>query len=847
MVFQKYIYFIIFLQFCCFSYGQKFQFSAVSEASRGKKAPFTIANSSENEQLLRASNISVKRTTSSFIYFTTTLSKMDSLYAAGSIADFHFEYAPPAALDDTARKMHRVNQVHDGLAPLPQGYTGKDVILGVVDQGLDHTHPDFIDLQGDSRVIRYWDHSISNPTQVPSPYNYGQVWYASQINNGTITSNEESSGHGTSVTGKAAGNGLANGTNKGMAPETDIIVVETNFNLPNWTLTVADACDYIFSVADSLGKPAVINLSVGSYLGSHDGKDPAGALISTLLNEKNGRIVVAAAGNSGNKQPYHARQSMTPADTNFIWFENNPSGTFGNNTVFFDVWADTSDADFEYALGANQPGPDYANRATTVFRQAQNNMGTTVYDTLRNANNDRIATLEIYTEYEADNFHMQVFFSQVDSTNYRMRFSTTGSGMYDLWSGEFIGLNKIVSAVPSAQDYPPIVNYVLPDNAQSIVSSWNCAPEVVSVGNLRGRLGHIDKNGNQYYPSDMTTPGKIAPSSSRGPNRMGQVKPDISAAGDVTLGSGPTWMLNDPAYNGVVDSGGYHVRNGGTSMAAPTVAGIAALYLEKCNQASWSDFMADLQATAKSDNQTGITPNLRYGDGKVDAFKLMKESNGGLQIVGDTALCQVPVELSTNLPLSNYNWSNGATTSQITVTQPDTVFVTGQNMQNCDVISDTMIIVQGSPLPNSSIAQVENSLVASAAPNYQWFLNDSPLVGDTFQVVYPDTVGFYSVAVAGEDGCKSFSPAFEWTLSLGEEQSGELRLFPNPTNGVVHLNFERGTLEKITLHSLRGKVVHNERVEGKEWSTNLSGYAPGIYLLKVQTNEGNFQRKILLR
>jgi hypothetical protein len=81
----------------------------------------------------------------------------------------------------------------------------------------------------------------------------------------------------------AVGNGRANNTNKGVAPDADIIVVETDFGLPNWTLTIADACDYIFKVADSLGKPAVVNLSLGTYLGSHDGKDPAAEYIDQLF------------------------------------------------------------------------------------------------------------------------------------------------------------------------------------------------------------------------------------------------------------------------------------------------------------------------------------------------------------------------------------------------------------------------------------------------------------------------------------------------------------------------------------------------------------------------------------
>src|SRR5690606_31860979 len=168
------------------------------------------------------------------------------------------------------------------------------------------------------------------------------------------TTSQSDLGHGTTVVGIAAGNGLANGTNKGMAPDAEIIFVETNFDLPNWTLTVADACDYVFRVADSLNKPAVINLSVGSYLGSHDGTDPAGELMEQLVTEKNGRIIVGAAGNSGNEPAYHAQQIMTVTDTNFIWFENNPTGTLGNNTVFFDLWTTVSEAQFRYSFGANR-------------------------------------------------------------------------------------------------------------------------------------------------------------------------------------------------------------------------------------------------------------------------------------------------------------------------------------------------------------------------------------------------------------------------------------------------------------------------------------------------------------
>ncbi|MBK6527629.1 MAG: S8 family serine peptidase [Crocinitomicaceae bacterium] len=141
------------------------------------------------------------------------------------------------------------------------------VIIGYVDSGLDYNHADFKNADGTTRVLYYWDQTLGfDASLTPGKYGYGQVWDSTSINNGTCTSLDNNA-HGTTVTGAGSGNGLATGTNKGVAPESDIIIVETNFSAPNWTLTVADAVDFIFSMADTLGKPAVVNTSVGDYLG----------------------------------------------------------------------------------------------------------------------------------------------------------------------------------------------------------------------------------------------------------------------------------------------------------------------------------------------------------------------------------------------------------------------------------------------------------------------------------------------------------------------------------------------------------------------------------------------------
>lgn len=606
------------------SYSQKILFDKTLRDKPDQLTTFCVPNNLQNKNLLETEGIIIKYSVNDWLFITATPSWINQNMESGNLSDFYFEFAPPTLLSDTARAFHYVNEVHAGSGGLNSPYTGKNVIIGFVDTGIGFNHEDFKDSLGNTRVLNYWDQSMPDNGQSPLPYAYGQVWDSSEINAGLCTSMDDT-GHGSTVAGQACGNARANGQNKGMAPDAKIVVVETDFTRPNWTLTVADACDYIFGIADDMGLPAVVNLSLGSYLGSHDGNDPAAIAIESMLDAKPGRIVVCAAGNSGlgvTNYGYHQQGNPT-SDTNFVWFVNNPFGTaiYGPNTVAFDLWSDISDATWEFAYGLDTQSPSWDFRGRTAFHGAMSSIGTNILDTVWN-NGNQLATIEVTTEIVGSNYHM-LFVAHNDTTNYRYRFMTTGSGKYDLWSGEWMNLNNMYNGVPSQSVFPDSIYYVYRDTLQSVVSSWNCSEKVVSVGNMRNRLTHIDKNLNQYVSADNTPPGALSPNSSKGPNRHGLIKPDITAAGDVSLSAGPLWLLQNGAYNSAIDSNGVHVRNGGTSMASPVVAGIAALYLERCGQATYQDFLDDIHSTAYTDLFTGTVPNNAYGYGKAHALNAL--------------------------------------------------------------------------------------------------------------------------------------------------------------------------------------------------------------------------------
>lgn len=845
-------YYFLLLSFVAFNLhvsaqSDHFRFRQQLERDALTPQAFCVANTPGTLERLLREKIAVKSVTRNWIYIQASPQWVDEAEKNGIIDQFYFENSVPVALNDMMLVTHHVTEVHNGTGGLQTPFTGKDVIIAYVDQGLDYNHPDFIDENGQTRVLYYWDHTLPfDALRTPQPYGYGQLWYASDIQNGICGSNEEATAHGTSVAGAGSSNGRANGKQTGVAPDSKIIVIETNFNLTNWTLTVADACDFVFKKADSLGLPAVVNLSVGSYLGSHDGNDPASELMEQLLDEQPGRIIVCAAGNSGAWGKYHVHGDVD-ADTSFVWFENNPAGQLGANTVYFDLWTDIADAGWNYALAANKNGGTYEERAETVYRTAMTGVGSgPVYDTLYNGSN-RIATIELYPEIVGDNFHLEVYFSAIDSTTYNYAFKTTGTGNYDLWSGTTMGLNAIVSTLPTAAVYPPVVHYAAPDTLVTIVSSWNCSEKVISVGNIRNRFGHTDKNGTYYQPAPSYTAemGELSPNSSKGPSRHGVIKPDISACGDVSLSAGPMWVFSYPAANSVIDEDNWHVRNGGTSMASPVVAGIAALYLEKCHNGTYAGFKSALTGTAFSDGFTGAVPNNAYGYGKAHALNTLLVSNYSATVNGPAQFCGSDTALAvTGSAIDSILWNSGSTLTYDVMSGSGDYFFTSYDNNGCVAYSDTLNVTAGD-IPATPVITVSGNVLSTAAfPNLQWYENGVAIpgeTGNTLTITLPNSSDF-TVVATGTTGCEVSSAAYNPSASLAESEKTPVVLYPNPVTDEL-LILSKETIEEVLFFDVHGNNVKSVKPTGLP--IDVRSFATGAYLVCLKTENAVHWTKII--
>ena len=320
---------------------------------------------------------------------------------------------------DSSRSHNRVNQVHAGMAPLTQSYTGKGVVVGIIDTGIDYTHPDFNDSLGKTRIQFLWDQVLSDSVP-PKPYNYGREWTKAEIDKGkassTLSTAISSYGHGTSVASAAAGNGLAaSGKYKGVAPDADIIFVAADLNKANANL---DAAKYIYAKAALLGKPCVINMSLGDYYGSHDGRDLESQSLKTLINAQTGRSFVAAAGNGGTKA-FHLGYTVG-SDTNFTWFSGG---------AYIAMYGDTNSfRNISFAIGADQISPSYSFRGNIPFSKITPHLGLLGGDTIRNGSN-RICTMLTYGDLVNGVYSMEYVITP--DSSYYWRLMTTGSGKFD--------------------------------------------------------------------------------------------------------------------------------------------------------------------------------------------------------------------------------------------------------------------------------------------------------------------------------------------------------------------------------------------------------------------------------
>lgn len=554
---------------------------------------------------------------------------------------------------DKGREASGVDAVHQG-TDLKMPYTGKGIIVSLFDVGLDPNHINFMDQDGNTRVLGIdrvtgsggSEARFTTPTQIKG-----------------FETDDAKETHGTHVlgiiTGAYKGDVSMNRTTGpnpyyGVAPEADIIVGCGNLYNNN----ILKGVKYITDCAALLGQPAVVNLSLGNTTGMHDNSSSFNKSLAAYGKKA---IIVISAGNDGDT-PMGLRKVFSAGDTELMtsispfspvtgttMASSNFTGSIGfysNDKTPFKLYAGLANSRGTISSKVEINGTMTINSSN--LPGIESSYGTGAYLSVRtnvDTSSQRYAadiTFNLDTTKESPRSTL-VFIIEGNPgqvINGYINGKGKGTNGYDI-AGSFTsrGIEEWTDGTPDGS-----------------INDMACGDNIICIGSYNTRKSwKTISGGNAGYSSIIE--GDISDFSSYGTLADGSTLPHIAAPGCYLLSSWSRFNIeqNYSSSSSMVASvtqdgkTNYWGPMQGTSMSSPFAAGVFALWLEADPSLTIDDIKSIAKATAKRDSYVEKGNPVRWGAGKLDALAGIKEvirrADAGVNdILADSSASKLIVE-----------------------------------------------------------------------------------------------------------------------------------------------------------------------------------------------------------
>lgn len=553
---------------------------------------------------------------------------------------------PISAKLDIARAVTGIDKIHSGI-DLPQSYTGKNVVAGIFDGGFDPNHINFQNPDGTSRISVF---TYYRPTQSGE---YAEEVYGSDYIPNIDTETDETF-HGTHTLGIMAGGykgkvqaAIKNNMIAGSVEEIDNpyygVAYDADIALacgPESDYFIAMGCEQILNYAYYKQQPAVINLSLGSNLGPHDGSSTICQYMD-LASELDKVIFCVSAGNEGD-YPIALHKTFTADDKSIgsFFYPGVQSSVYPNLRYGQTYVYSNDDTPFtvqailfnksrgKVALRMPLPpvegqlqywvsDPEKAESDTDIYSQQLGNsmVGYVGIGAEHDETTGRYYALIDYSLYDAAN----------NNSNYIFGFEVTGT------EGQRVDIfcDGLFNSFTSYN-----IEGYSDGMTDGTISDVACGKSPVVVGSYNTRDDWASLDGFVYGYKGAMTPGKISSFSSYGKLYDGRELPTVCAPGATVISSSNEYYLESVGADDserqaslTTDSRRYSWHQCvGTSMATPLVSGAIALWLE-ADPTLKSDDVQDIirKTSIIDDDVTSTGTPVQWGAGKFDAYAGLKE------------------------------------------------------------------------------------------------------------------------------------------------------------------------------------------------------------------------------
>lgn len=498
-----------------------------------------------------------------------------------------------------ATKQNSVNELTNENGDMMKG---KGVVVGVVDVGIDFSHINFKDADGNSR-IKFAKSKDAIYTE------------AEQID--TLTTDDAEKNHGSHTAGTAAGSYTGNGL-QGMAPEADLALCGLANNTTTANLLLG--CKNIVDYAKSVGKPVVINLSFGDCAGAHDGKDEFCMGVKELAGE--GTIFVVSAGNQGSSSIY-LNKKFTEDDKTVSTLVADKKNAWNKYNNYYEVFAYSGKLPSIKFFVADIVWNNVI-FTTEEYTPTENKLEWRLSDTSSYSEfsnyyiNTDTTTMDIYVTTSITesvcSYSIQINGTATATTKYCIGMTLSGEDGEEIHAWGSDGTTVMIDNGDSK---------FTSGNALKSISSMACTDDVISVGAYTASNSYSALDGVTYthtnYPVD-----DIAPFSGYGVDMNGISRPDVCAPGVTVQSSYSTYCpcdISDVVSSETIDGRTYMWGiNSGTSMSAPAVTGIIATWLQYKPTLTTAEIREILMETSVKDSYVTTENALKWGAGKIDAY-----------------------------------------------------------------------------------------------------------------------------------------------------------------------------------------------------------------------------------
>ncbi|BDE86217.1 type VII secretion-associated serine protease mycosin [uncultured Flavonifractor sp.] len=464
--------------------------------------------------------------------------------------------------------------------------SGRGVIIGIVDTGIDYRKDAFKFEDGSTKILGIWDQTVDGKRQ--DDLYFGSTYTSDDINNAnrssdpySIVPSVDEDGHGTFLASVAASN--EPGEYIGAAPKAYLLIVKlkkaSQYLIDRYLVTndnpnLYESTDYmlgmkyILDASEKFNMPIVMCIGMGTNDGAHDGSTLIEEYIS-FVSQRVGYAFVTAVGNEANAK--HHTQGKIPATR----AADRISIKVGEQGASFTVIIHSPGYD-KISAGVTSPTGEAVPRVS--FQSG----------------------LEYSNQLVLENTRITLRYFRDNNNNVIVSFKNATQGIWNIiLYGDLIINGEYWAWLPITGQISPTVEFLRP------------TPEYTTV--IPSTALRAIKCG-AYNSKDQS----LLVSSSWGPTRLFRIAPDFVAPGVDVKGIYPT---------------GYGTMTG-TSVAAAITAGITALLFEwgivNGNKTAMdSDLIRSYLISGCQRESNLAYPNIQWGFGKVNlygTFEVIKES-----------------------------------------------------------------------------------------------------------------------------------------------------------------------------------------------------------------------------